>query len=1465
MDKITSPGIETSDIATQNREQWHSQLQRTPIAIIGMAAMFPKARNLQEYWNNIVGKVDCITDVPPSRWNIEDYYDPDPNAPDKTYSKRGGFIPDIDFNPMEFGLPPNILEVTDIAQLLSLVVAKAAMEDAGYGEARNFSRERTGVVLGVVGGSMQLLVPLTTRLQYPVWEKVLKSSGLSDEDTQKIIEKIKLAYVGWQENSFPGWLANVVAGRIANRLNLGGINCVVDAACASSLSAVKMAISELIEGRCDLMITGGVETDNSMLTYMSFSKTPAFSKKQQPRPFDVDADGMMASEGIGMVVLKRLADAERDGDRIYAVIKGIGTSSDGRYKSIYAPRPEGQAKALRRAYLDAGFPASSVGLIEAHGTGTVAGDLCEFTALKQVFSEDNPKQQHIALGSVKSQIGHAKAAAGAASLIKTALALHHKVLPPILNVSEPNPKFSLETSPFYLNTQTRPWLGGEPGTPRRAGVSAFGFGGTNYHVVLEEYSSEGSSYRLHSVPQSILLWDQTPEQLLAKCQASLSQLQSDTGNQHYTALINSCKSLAIPVTAARVGFVAASPVEAGELLQIAINQLKKQLQAASWEHPRGVYYRNMGISLQGKVVALFPGQGSQYLEMGSKLAVNFPPLRQAYNSLDDLFVQDGLQPLSQRVFPCPAFDSNQKTAQIEALQRTENAQPAIGGFSVGLYRILQQAGFKPDFFAGHSFGELTALWAAKVLSDADYFYLVKARGKAMGISQQGADCDAGTMLAVNGDIRNIQEVIRGLSHLSIANFNSPNQVVLSGAKPEIGAVQQILSKRGYSATPLPVSAAFHSRFVSHASQPFAEAVRSVTFNRPEIPVYSNTTGEPYSTEPEAIQKTLEAHLLKSVLFEQEIENLYAAGGYCFVEIGPRQILTNLVKTILRDRPHVAIALNPSREKDSDLQLRQAVMQLRVAGLPLQDLDPYQLEPVPVEVGKGSQLNVILGGSNYVSEKTKAAFEKALQDGHQVESVVHQSDTTPAAKFMATDEVTTDNTDLTLPEPITVCTDGIACEPPERVTVKTDVIPTQLVAIQSQYTPTDTASTEDLPLIVSLIESKDMLQPISQAPSNVQHGVNTSLEKLMTQFYSHQSEILRVHEQYLKNQAECSLTFLQLMQQPSWMLAGSNTKPQWLEVASEVASANGKQASLFATQADQQVAKPQATPTVSETIVPDSRPQTHPNAFPSDAPVAEPQISSVDHRTNALTPVPANALENSAVEAESNSKELATPVTSTDTEGKVVTPQFLMQVISSKTGYPVDMLDGEMNPKADLGIDAVKWMDIVSAMQELLPDLPKVNPSELAEQPTIRQVAEYIQTRIPNTNLSSQVPTLFQVPALSQLPTLSQVPTLFNPGDTVAPPPVESIETDEITQSLLSVVSDKTGYPAEMLEIQMDLEADLGIDSIKRVEIIGAMQELFPELPKLSPEELAEQRTLGKIAEYLGTQIAVAKKKCLTAA
>ncbi len=847
----------------------NTQLQHNPIAIIGMASIFPQSKNLQEFWENIIHKADCITDVPPSRWNVDDYYDSNPRTPDKTYCKRGGFIPEIDFNPMEFGLPPNILEVTDVSQLLGLVVAKAAIEDAGYSEDRQFNRDiydklrqRTGVILGVAAGR-QLGVPLGARLQYPVWEKALKSSGLSDEDTQKIVEKIKSAYVQWEENAFPGMLANVVAGRIANRLDLGGINCTVDAACASSLSALKMAISELLEHRADMMLTGGVDTDNSIFAYMCFSKTPAVSQGQNVKPFDADSDGMMLGEGVGMLVLKRLEDAQRDNDRIYAVIKGIGTSGDGRYKSIYAPRPEGQVLALRRAYEDAGISPASVGLIEAHGTGTMVGDPTEFASIKEVFSEDNPKKQYIALGSVKSQIGHTKAAAGAASLIKTALALHHKVLPPTINITKPHPKLNIDNSPFYLNTETRPWISNND-QPRRAGVSSFGFGGTNYHVVLEEYQGEYRlPYRLHTSPQSILLFASTPEQLLSRCQDIQRQLQSDAKERHYAELISASKSSEVPLTNARVGFVADSLVQAGDLLQICIDCLTNKLQAESWEHPQGIYYRKTGITTAGKVVALFSGQGSQYLEMGRELVINFPGLQQTYTQMDSLLRQDNLQPLSEVVFPNPVFDPEQKAAQLanpvfdpeqkaaqlETLQLTEYAQPAIGVFSAGLYKILQKAGFKPDFVAGHSFGELTALWAAGVLSEEDYFFLVKARGQAMA-APKDPQFDAGAMLAVRGDVNQVVELIKDFPLVTVANLNSHRQVVLAGAKAEIAKVQDALRDIGFSTILLRVSAAFHTPLVAHAQQPFAKAIEKVTFKQPKISVYTNVTGKCYPSDPQ---------------------------------------------------------------------------------------------------------------------------------------------------------------------------------------------------------------------------------------------------------------------------------------------------------------------------------------------------------------------------------------------------------------------------------------------------------------------------------------------------------------------------------------------------------------------------------------------------------------------------------------
>ena len=1418
-----------------------SNYNQNRIAIVGMDCILPQAINLKKYWRNIVNKINCITEVPSSRWKIDDYYDSDPKTPDKTYCKCGGFIPDVDFNSMEFGLPPNILEVTDVSQLLSLKVAKQALEDAGYGESKNFNRSRTGIILGV-GGGQKLITPLTTRLQFPVWKKVLKSRGLSDEDTQEIIEKIKLAYIGWEENSFPGMLGNVIAGRIANRLDLGGINCVVDSACASSLTAVQMAIGELTSYRSDMMLTGGVDTDNSIFMYMCFSKTPAFSKQQEIKPFDANSDGMLIGEGIGMMVLKRLEDAQRDGDRIYATITGMGASSDGKYKSIYAPRSSGQAVALRRAYEDAGFSPSTVGLIEAHGTGTIAGDPIEFAALNEVFSENNPKKQYIALGSVKSQIGHTKATAGAASLIKAALALHHKILPPTLNVTQPNPKLQIEDSPFYLNTETRPWFRSEGETPRRAGVSSFGFGGTNFHVVLEEYNSDREpAFRLHNTPTSILLHAQTPAQLLAQCQTVLSQLTSEAGERHYTELVKVSQSLDIPHNSARVGFVTASLAEALKLLQITIDTLQPQKTAESWEHPQGIYYRQRGIDSKGKVVALFSGQGSQYLEMGKELVMNFPQLRQAYAQMDSILLKDNLPPISHLVFPPPTFEKEQKNEQLAALQQTENAQPAIGAFSVGLYKILQQAGFVPDFVAGHSFGELTALWAAEVLSDEDYFFLVKARGQAMA-SPGDANLDPGKMLAVKGDIDRIIEVAKRFSGIAVANWNANNQVVLAGTSSQIEQIQQHFDELGYTAILLPVSAAFHTPLVAHAQKPFARATKAVTFNSSKIPVYTNTTAKPYSHSSNAIRENLAAHILNPVRFKEQIENIYAAGGYFFVEFGSKNILTNLVKNILAGKPHVAVALNVGRRqfnqpsKNADRlggngctyrQLREAVVQLRVAGLPLRNIDPYQLEDETSTLQTNKGFVVRLNGSNYVSEQTKAAFDNALKNGHQIKVPAQLNQELASSSHTELRSNLVDREDKEDKREKVLSTNATSYQSlnGKRQSSKSKKVMTgnaQFVASDRSTVPTSNFEQVSLPSPPTVNDTEIMAQP----PLNTyQQQLLESLERTMMRFQEHQAQMLNVHGQYLKEQSQYSQQFLQLMQQQYSLLASNPVTTTSVPSVPEVSP-------VTAMETNAEVTVVPSVPTPNHQVVPH-----HSTSVLLSSPVASStrtaegnglprEVTSLQHQT---------ALIEHVEEKTSTTVVLQTAVDLTP----LITS--LLDVVSDKTGYPKEMLELEMDMEADLGIDSIKRVEILGAIQDLFPDLPQMNPEELAELRTLRQIVDYMGKQAPP-----------QQNAVSQLVAVEEKATQNGHFLQLQQEIGSNLpDLDALTQSLLEVVSDKTGYPIEMLELGMDMEADLGIDSIKRVEILGAIQELFPDLPQVNPEELAEMRSLQQIVEYMG--------------
>ena len=1387
---------------TEPQNMINARMYNRPIAIVGMSALFPDAPNLHQYWDNIINKIDSIIEVPKSRWNIEDYYDIDAEAPDKTYCKRGGFIPDIDFNPMEFGIPPNILEVTDVTQLLGLLVAKSAMKDAGYGETSDEVLDATGVILGVTSG-MKLLGSLTSRLQYPIWEKVLRRSGISESDTGKIIEKMKKAYVRWEENSFPGLLGNVISGRIANRLNLGGTNCTVDAACASSLSAMKMAISDLLEYRSDMMIAGGVDADNSPLMYMCFSKTPAFTKGENPRPFDEDSGGVMIGEGLGMVVLKRLEDAERDGDRIYAVVKGIGTSSDGKFKSIYAPRSGGQAKALRRAYEDANVEPLSIGMIEAHGTGTAAGDVAEFEGLKEVFTEKKPEKfgypdyQHIALGSIKSQIGHTKAAAGIAGLIKTALALHHKILPPSINIDRPSKKLGIENTPFYLNTEPRPWI--TDGEPRRAGVSAFGFGGTNFHYVLEEFQDVHSGpFRMQKTSQTVFLSGATPKELDKVCNNLLAELGTEGAEQRHLQLLESSLENLIPKKHARLGFVTDSLENTVELLGQAISTLESKADKTEW-NVKGIVYREKALETKGKVVALFSGQGSQYLNMAKELFFNFPVMAAPFSALDKLFTEKNgksaatARPLSDLVFPIAVFEDEELEAQQAQLQLTENVQPAIGGISAGLLRIARDAGLQIDFAAGHSFGELTALWAAGVIAEDDYYKLAYARGQAMA-APDDPDFDAGSMLAVMGEVEKLEEDLTEFPDVVMANLNSKKQVVLAGPTADILQAHDALKAKKYTVVKLPVSAAFHTPLVGHAQKPFAKAIRSVKFNKPQIPVYSNATAKAYPATAKTIQKQLESHILNSVRFREEIENIHRDGGRIFIEFGPKNVLTKLVDNILSGEEYTAVALNENPKKDSDRLLRESMVKLCVLGLPLQKFDPFAL-PSQVAPVKKSAMNVRLNGTNYVSEATRQEFENTLNDGFQVSS--------PAASISNSGSVPSPSTSTGTSSPVSG-TSGFQ-------TAKGN----QQMFDASLKLKTEPA--KQRPANISTMSNQQPPSQQSYAPAQNQD----TMERNLSGFYQHQNETLQVHRQYLDQQAEYARTVYQLMQQR-------------IELAS--------QGTAIPSEVDQQMqmfhAHQSETLRVHEQYLNQQSEQTQ-----SALKITELQLGGPGQQFSAApavsAPIPA-AISAQVQPVPLPTATAAVPVpAATSTVSTEEVTAAMMAIVSEKTGYPQEMLELGMDMESDLGIDSIKRVEILGAVQDKIPALPEVPGDELAEMRTLGEIVAHLQSKLGENIFGGQE--------------IETVPSEMI-ATTVTPVISSAVSAEDITAAMMAIVSEKTGYPQEMLEPGMDMESDLGIDSIKRVEILGVVQDKIPELPEVPGDELAEMRTLGQIIDHLKGKI-----------
>ncbi len=809
--------------------------------------------------------------------------------------------------------------------------------------------ERTAVIYGnAMSGDVHLYSAV--RILFPdIAEELVKSAGFSAlpqtvrrEIMEQLLEGVRRKLPKITEDTMPGELANIVAGRIAALYDFRGPNFVADAACASTMAAMTAAIEGLVAEQYDAVLTGGIDANMSPSSFVKFCKIGALSATGS-RPYAEGSDGFVMGEGAATFLLKRLADAERDGDKIYAVIRAIGGSSDGKGKGITAPNPLGQRLCILRAWQNAGITISPGDMIEGHGTSTPVGDAAELAVLSEVFKDVNMPVGSIALGSVKSNIGHLKSAAGAAGIFKAAYALKERELPPSLNFHKPNPIFDISKSPFYVNTELRPW-NVSAGQVRRAAVSAFGFGGTNFHVVMEEYIPgriAGESKASVAVG-NIEVAASPAANLKAPLRGALV-----IGSNSEAGLLKRLQELQkeasagkAPVPAppkesdlraeVRLAIDYGNAVELADKIGKAIKAFEEN-QAARWKalRPKGIY---LGKGPAPKVAFLFTGQGSQYVNMLRSLRETEPIVTKTYEEADRT-----MEPLLGRTLAsCIYLDESDEAALAAAengLKQTAITQPAVLATETALARLIGAYGITPDMVMGHSLGEYGALVASGAITFEMALKAVSARGNEM---TRCALDDNGMMAAVFGPIDKIQEVLSTVDdYVVVANINSTKEAVIGGSTVGVEKAMTAVRDAGYVARPLQVSHAFHTRIVAPAGDSLAKILGTMGLRPPEIPIISNVTGEFYPMGPGVVPEMISLlgkQVSSPVQFIKGLNTLYDAGARVFVEMGPKRILYGFVEDVLGHHEGVvSLFTNHPRIGDA-ASLNLALCGLYAAGL-----------------------------------------------------------------------------------------------------------------------------------------------------------------------------------------------------------------------------------------------------------------------------------------------------------------------------------------------------------------------------------------------------------------------------------------------------------------------------------------------------------------------------------------------------